>query len=72
MIDLDILVWGMRQLSTPELEVPHPRVVERRFALQPLIDVVGGDLVLPGQRDSLDKLERRVAGQSLELIVSDW
>jgi 2-amino-4-hydroxy-6-hydroxymethyldihydropteridine diphosphokinase len=72
LIDLDILVWGMRKLSTPELEVPHPRVVERRFALQPLIDVVGGDLVLPGQRDSLDRLERRVAGQGLELVATTW
>src|SRR5690348_11768070 len=35
-IDLDVLVWGARVIRTPELEVPHPRLVERRFALQPL------------------------------------
>lgn len=71
-IDLDILVWGERTIRTPELEVPHPRLVERRFALQPVIDLLGGDAILPGQRDSLDKLERRVAAQVLELVATTW
>jgi len=36
-IDLDVLVWGARVVRSPELEVPHPRLAERRFALAPLV-----------------------------------
>ncbi|WP_312567573.1 2-amino-4-hydroxy-6-hydroxymethyldihydropteridine diphosphokinase [Comamonas sp.] len=35
-LDLDILLWGDAQLDTPELAVPHPRMYERAFVLQPL------------------------------------
>ncbi|HEY5944848.1 MAG TPA: 2-amino-4-hydroxy-6-hydroxymethyldihydropteridine diphosphokinase [Kofleriaceae bacterium] len=71
-IDLDVLVWGTRVLATPELEVPHPRLAERRFALQPLIDIVGEDTVLPGTHDTLGALERRVTAQGLEHVQSSW
>jgi len=71
-IDLDVLVWGTRVIHTPELEVPHPRLAERRFALQPLIDLVGHDTVLPGTQDTLDVLVRRVSAQALEPVQSAW
>lgn len=71
-IDLDILVWGMRVARTPDLEVPHPRVAERRFALQPLIDLVGGDVYLPGTRSTLAMLERRVHAQGLTEVAPTW
>jgi 2-amino-4-hydroxy-6-hydroxymethyldihydropteridine diphosphokinase len=71
-IDLDILVWGTRVIRTPELDVPHPRIAERRFALQPLIDLVGEDTVLPGSTDTLGALERRVATQALEQLQPTW
>ena len=71
-IDLDVLLWGTRMIRTPELEVPHPRLFERRFALAPLIDLVGEDAVLPGTKDTLGALERRVSAQSLDEIQSTW
>ena len=71
-IDLDVLVWGMRTIRTPELEVPHPRLHERRFALQPLVDLFGEDVVLPGQTQSLGLLERRVSSQGLDEIAATW
>src|SRR5690606_20388520 len=52
-IDLDILVWGARQIRTPELELPHPRIAERRFALRPLVALFGEDAILPGTRYTL-------------------
>lgn len=35
-LDLDVLLWGQRQLATPTLTVPHPRMYERAFVLLPL------------------------------------
>ena len=39
-IDLDIVLWGDRILDLPGLLVPHPRMLGRRFVLQPLADLV--------------------------------
>ena len=71
-IDLDVLVWGTRIVRTPELEVPHPRLHERRFALRPLADLVGADAVLPGTPDTLAMLLARVTGQGLDELQPSW
>lgn len=36
LIDLDLVLYGDEVLDTPELTVPHPRMHERRFVLEPL------------------------------------
>ncbi len=41
-IDLDILLWGDRVISVPGLEVPHPKIADRRFVLEPLHEVAPG------------------------------
>ena len=38
-LDLDLLWWDDRRIAAPGLEVPHPRLHERRFALEPLVEV---------------------------------
>jgi 2-amino-4-hydroxy-6-hydroxymethyldihydropteridine diphosphokinase len=38
-IDLDLLLYGRETLDEPGLEVPHPRLHERRFALEPLAEL---------------------------------
>ena len=38
-IDLDLLLYGDESISEPGLVVPHPRLYERRFALEPLTDL---------------------------------
>ncbi|HEX9351628.1 MAG TPA: 2-amino-4-hydroxy-6-hydroxymethyldihydropteridine diphosphokinase [Gaiellaceae bacterium] len=47
-IDLDLLVYGDAMVDEPGLTVPHPRLHERRFALEPLADLAP-DLVIPGR-----------------------
>jgi 2-amino-4-hydroxy-6-hydroxymethyldihydropteridine diphosphokinase len=46
-IDLDLLVYGDAVVDEPGLSVPHPRVAERRFALEPLAELAP-ELVIPG------------------------
>jgi 2-amino-4-hydroxy-6-hydroxymethyldihydropteridine diphosphokinase len=47
-IDLDLLVYEDETLEEPGLTVPHPRLHERRFALEPLFELAP-DLVVPGR-----------------------
>jgi 2-amino-4-hydroxy-6-hydroxymethyldihydropteridine diphosphokinase len=52
-LDLDILFYGHAVIQTGQLQIPHPRLAERRFVLEPL-SKVAPDLVHP-------ELERTVA-----------
>jgi 2-amino-4-hydroxy-6-hydroxymethyldihydropteridine diphosphokinase len=57
-IDLDLLLYGELEVDEPGLVVPHPRLHERRFALEPLAEL--GATVVPGRglvADLLSKLE---------------
>jgi 2-amino-4-hydroxy-6-hydroxymethyldihydropteridine diphosphokinase len=46
-IDLDLLLYGDEVVDEPGLIVPHPRLKERRFALEPLSDL-DPSLTIPG------------------------
>ena len=47
-VDLDLLVYGNGVVEEPGLHVPHPRLHERRFALEPLADL-NPELEIPGR-----------------------
>jgi 2-amino-4-hydroxy-6-hydroxymethyldihydropteridine diphosphokinase len=47
-IDLDLLLYGDQTVDEPGLRVPHPRLHERRFALEPLAELDPG-LTVPGR-----------------------
>ena len=47
-IDLDLLLYGDEVVDEPGLTVPHPRLKERRFALEPLSDL-DPSLEIPGR-----------------------
>jgi 2-amino-4-hydroxy-6-hydroxymethyldihydropteridine diphosphokinase len=47
-IDLDLLLYGHESVDEPGLEVPHPRLHERRFALEPLAELDAA-LEVPGR-----------------------
>jgi 2-amino-4-hydroxy-6-hydroxymethyldihydropteridine diphosphokinase len=49
-VDLDLLLFGDEVIDEPGLTVPHPRLHERRFVLEPLAELAPG-LVVPGRGD---------------------
>jgi 2-amino-4-hydroxy-6-hydroxymethyldihydropteridine diphosphokinase len=44
-LDLDLLLYGEEQIDEPGLTIPHPRLHERRFVLEPLAELAPGLLV---------------------------
>ncbi len=60
-LDLDLLLYGELCIDTPELQLPHPRMLQRDFVLYPLFDLAPA-LVFPGGirlEQVLQKLPRR-------------
>jgi 2-amino-4-hydroxy-6-hydroxymethyldihydropteridine diphosphokinase len=49
-VDLDLLLYGDEEIDEPGLTVPHPRLHQRRFVLEPLAELAPG-LVVPGRGD---------------------
>jgi 2-amino-4-hydroxy-6-hydroxymethyldihydropteridine diphosphokinase len=47
-VDLDLLLYGDERIAEPGLRVPHPRLHERRFALEPLAEL-DPEVVVPGR-----------------------
>jgi 2-amino-4-hydroxy-6-hydroxymethyldihydropteridine diphosphokinase len=41
-IDIDILFYGKEIIQEPDLQIPHPYLPVRRFALLPLAEIAGG------------------------------
>jgi len=54
-IDLDLLLYGGETVDEPGLTVPHPRLHERRFALEPLVEL-DPELLIPGRGRVADLL----------------
>jgi len=56
-IDLDLLLYGNEVIDTQDLIVPHPRLHERRFVLQPLAEIAP-NLLVPGVNRTVSELLR--------------
>ena len=59
-IDLDLLIYDGLVLKEPALEVPHPRLHERRFVLAPLAELVP-ELVHPARGQTIAELLAQLA-----------
>jgi len=66
-IDIDILLFGNSVVSTPRLEIPHPRFRQRRFVLAPLADLAP-DLRDPVTRQTVRELLGELQGQIVRRI----
>ena len=66
-IDIDILLFGSFVIGTRELEVPHPRMRDRRFVLEPLAELA------PGLRHPANgKTVREMLSEVQAQIVKPW
>jgi 2-amino-4-hydroxy-6-hydroxymethyldihydropteridine diphosphokinase len=61
-IDLDVLIYDEEKIVEPDLEIPHPRITQRRFVLVPLLEVEpsAADPWGTPYRESLDEAEGAV------------
>jgi len=75
-LDLDILLYGDLRVSEPDLDIPHPRLAERAFVLEPLAEL-DPDIVLPDSGQTVSRrcamiraVEGRHANRRSELMLS--
>jgi 2-amino-4-hydroxy-6-hydroxymethyldihydropteridine diphosphokinase len=66
LLDLDILLYGCRVISTESLTVPHPRLTGRAFALIPLLQI-DPLIEIPGKGPA-HRFVPDVAGQRIQKI----
>jgi 2-amino-4-hydroxy-6-hydroxymethyldihydropteridine diphosphokinase len=66
-IDLDLLVYNDLQMDSESLVIPHPRAHQRRFVLEPLIELLGERFELPG-KGALGLLRTQCADQKIRVL----
>jgi 2-amino-4-hydroxy-6-hydroxymethyldihydropteridine diphosphokinase len=67
-IDVDILLYGDMQISTPILTIPHPELCQRAFVMVPLLELAPG-LVLPDGTEVSACLSRLAPAQQISLFA---
>lgn len=66
-IDIDILLMGQAVMDTPQLTLPHPRMFDRRFVLEPLLEIAP-DLRHPLTKEPLSRCPAMTSGQRLRKL----
>ena len=56
-LDIDLLLFANLQLQTPDLTLPHPRMIERDFVLLPLVEIAP-DVLIAGHGTARQCLQR--------------
>jgi 2-amino-4-hydroxy-6-hydroxymethyldihydropteridine diphosphokinase len=69
--DIDILLFGSREIDDEGLIIPHPRMLDRRFCIAGLAEIAG-ELGIPGIPGTIDgaapRLLLRAGGQEITFI----
>jgi 2-amino-4-hydroxy-6-hydroxymethyldihydropteridine diphosphokinase len=62
-IDLDVLLFGDQAVDSPELTVPHPRMLEREFVVTPLLEIAPHAVLPDGSPVTAERaIEGRITG----------
>jgi 2-amino-4-hydroxy-6-hydroxymethyldihydropteridine diphosphokinase len=64
-IDIDILLYGQAIVETGDIQIPHPRLDQRRFVLEPMKELVP-DLRHPRSGRTMSELLRGVQDQGVK------
>ena len=67
LIDLDILLFDDLVLSTPELVVPHPQLMNRAFVLVPLAEI-NPDLEIPGMTGTIEEYSQKIGHDGIRKV----
>jgi len=67
LIDIDFLLFGEQLIEHQDLQIPHPRLLERLFVLKPLADLISEHPLLGKIQDRM--AEDRFANQQLRSMI---
>lgn len=71
-LDIDILLFGAQRINTKTLQVPHPRMFERRFVLEPLAQIAP-HLIPPASTEEIAAALQRVPESSrVHKVLHGW
>ncbi len=72
-IDLDLLYAGSITCDTDSLQLPHPRLAQRRFVLEPLA-IIRPKLTLPGSETTVADLLQNLFSEEppLRRVADQW
>jgi 2-amino-4-hydroxy-6-hydroxymethyldihydropteridine diphosphokinase len=71
-VDLDLLYFGDARLADDKLQLPHPRMTERRFVLEPLREI-RPELILVSHSETVAELLAKLpATPPLVRVASEW
>ena len=68
-LDIDIILFGGRSISDSHLIIPHPEFINRRFVLEPMLEIAG-DIYIPGY-GSLNYLVNQAPVLDMEKLASN-
>lgn len=70
-IDIDILLYNDEVIDTEKLQVPHPQISNRKFVLQPLLEISNA-LLVPGIAKTVEALLLETKDESVITKQSKW
>jgi 2-amino-4-hydroxy-6-hydroxymethyldihydropteridine diphosphokinase len=69
-IDMDIVLFGSEIVNSPTLTIPHPAMHQRRFVLEPLVEIAPEAWHPVLKKTARELLEKLPTGQTVRRIVS--